>query len=413
MSKYELSLTGAALVGTALYYGHKRYTSDCRVQIIAADPDSDTHTEKRGFQSIRSILDEHCPSLTNPSLAYMIPTPYLFSGILQTAYCSIQTLKRDHLSDIVYDRELRTMSDNGTISLDWYPKRDTNPTGPIAVVMAGVGGSSYEYHIRCLVKALSGGGSGYRVVVMNHRGLGRTPLTSPKLYNLRDADDFHDTLQHIHATYPQAPLVGVAFSMGALLLTKYMGEHGTSSLLSAGVAICCPFDMTLTGRLLDADTLLNNNVFQPLVVASQLRVVKRNLEMIKSHPLGFDMDALLKAKRISEIDTLVTVRVLGYRDCWELYDSASTTQYLDRIRAPFLAINSMDDPVVPAHGLPMDKIRENPYTAMALVKHGGHLGFFSGVKPRSWYLTPVVEFLEAIVSPAHLKHNEALGKAKL
>ncbi|KAJ2255160.1 hypothetical protein GGI13_001755 [Coemansia sp. RSA 455] len=400
---YELSLTGAAVLGTALYYGLKRYISDCRVQIIAAD------IEELGIQSIRSILNEHCPSLTNPSLAYMIPTPYLPAGILQTAYCSIQTLKRDHLSDITYDRELMTMSDNGTISLDWYPERST--PGPIAIVMAGVGGSSYEYHIRCLVKTISR--SGYRVVVMNHRGLGRTPMTSHKMYNLRDTDDFRDTLQHIRDTNPQVPLVGIAFSMGAILLTKYLGEQGNSSLLSAAIAIGCPFDMTVTGRLLDADTFLNNNVFQPLVVASQLRVVKRNFDMIKSHPVGIDMDALLKAKRVSEIDTLVSIRVLGYKDCWELYESASTTQYVDRIRTPFLVINSMDDPVVPAHGLPVDKIRENPYTAVALVKHGGHLGFFSGVKPRSWYLTPVVEFLEAIASAAHQKHTEALGKAKL
>ncbi|KAJ2817153.1 hypothetical protein GGI24_005499, partial [Coemansia furcata] len=252
--------------------------------------------------------------------------------------------------------------------------------------MAGVGGSSYEYHIRCLVKAL--GGSGYRVVVMNHRGLGRTPLTSPKLYNVGDTDDFRDTLVHIHGRYPEALLVGVAFSMGSALLTKYLGEP--SSLLSAGVAICCPFDIALTGRQIDADTLLNNKVFLPLVVASQLRVVKRNYDMVKAHPAGFDMDALMNAKRISEIDTLVTAKSTGYKDCWEYYAAASTIPYLDRIQVPFLVINSMDDPMTPAHGLPKEKLMSNPHTALALVRYGGHLGFFSGVRPKIWYLTPAV-----------------------
>ncbi|KAJ2337109.1 hypothetical protein GGI00_000441 [Coemansia sp. RSA 2681] len=287
------------------------------------------------------------------------------------------------------------MSDGGTVSLDWYPNRDIGwSSEPIAIVMAGVGGSSYEYHVRCLVKRLADTGE-FRVVVMNHRGLGRTPLTSPKLYNGVDTDDFRDTLIHIHETYPQAVLVGVALSMGAMLLTKYMGNE-RRPLLSGAVVISCPFDMTLTGQMLDKDTLIFNKFVRPTAVASQLRLIKRNWDMIKS--LGLDMDAIMSAKRLSELDTLVTAKTLGFKDCWEAYAAGSTTQYVDRIRAPFLVINAADDPVVPAQGLPLDRIESNPYTAVALVKHGGHLGFFTGVVPRIWYLTPVVEFLQAVVS---------------
>ncbi|KAJ2022464.1 hypothetical protein GGI06_001805 [Coemansia sp. S85] len=378
---YELSLVGAAIAGTALYCGLKRYKSKCLVKIYGTET---------SHPSTRALLNEYCSSLTSPTLAFMVPTPYLPTGILQTSFCSLQTLKRDTPSDIAYERELLTTPDQGTLSLDWYAK---HAQGPISIIMAGIGGSSYEYHIRCLVKVL--GTAGFRVVVMNHRGLGRTPLTSPKLYNAQDTSDFTQSLHHIRDTYPEVPIVGVAFSMGAMLLTKYVGETGSSSLLSAAVAVSCPFDMLLTGRQLDRDSFLNNNVFQPLVVASQLRVVKRNYDMIKSDPINFDMEALLNAKRISEIDSLVTARTQGYKDCWELYAAGSTTDYVDDIRTPFLVINAMDDNVVPPHSLPIDKIESNPYTALALVKHGGHLGFFTGLKPRIWYLTPVVEFLTA------------------
>ncbi|KAJ2745468.1 hypothetical protein GGI20_002133 [Coemansia sp. BCRC 34301] len=358
--------------------------SSCRVEIHAAVPTDDS-------ECIRTILDTHCPSLTNPSLASMVPTPYLVGGMLQTAYSALRTLKRDAYSNITYDRETKIMSDGGTVSLDWYPQQKHNSRKPIAIVMAGVGGSSYEYHIRSLVKALAGGG--FTAVVMNHRGLGRTPLTSPKLYNGGDTGDFRDTLIHIHDCFPEAPLVAVAFSMGATLLTKYLGEQ-PGALLSGAIAICCPFDMSITGRMLDADTFVFNRFVRPMAVASQLRLVKRNYDMIKRS--GFDMDALMNAKRLSEIDTLVTARALGFKDCWELYAASSTTKYLSEIRVPFLVINSMDDPVVPPHGLPLDKIKSNPLAAMALVRHGGHLGFFTGVLPRIWYLTPVVEFLQAI-----------------
>ncbi|KAJ2901419.1 hypothetical protein GGI21_004696 [Coemansia aciculifera] len=378
-------LAGGVIAGTGLYFGLKRYISNCRIEILGQAAE-----EAEGFKGMRALLDA-CPSLTDPTQAYLIPTAYLCGGMLQTAYSSIQTLKRDSASDIVYDREPMIMSDGGTISLDWYPQRATDSSQPIVIIMSGVGGSSYEYHIRCLAKTLDK--AGFCAVVMNHRGLGRTPLTSPKLYNGGDTSDFRDTVQYIHDSFPEAPLLGVAFSMGAMLLTKYMGEP--SALLAGGIVICCPFDMTLTGRLLDADTFANK-LSRPLIVSSQLRIVKRNYDMVKS--AGYDMDALMRATRMSEIDTIVTAKACGFKDCWELYEAGGTAKYVDHISAPYLVINTMDDPVVPPRGLPLDKIKSNPNTAVAMLKHGGHLGFFTGnLTPRIWYLTPVVEFLQAVV----------------
>ncbi|KAJ2346048.1 hypothetical protein GGH92_003774 [Coemansia sp. RSA 2673] len=60
----------------------------------------------------------------------------------------------------------------------------------------------------------------------------------------------------------------------------------------------------------------------------------------------------------------------------------------------------MDDPVTRYEGIPQAKFKSNPYIALALLKHGGHLGFFCGLRPKIWYMTPVTEFFDAI-----LKHQ--------
>lgn len=363
----ELVLSVAALAATTLYVGWKLFRRACGTQL--------THSP--------DTIHKQYPSLSVP----MVPTPYLFSGMLQTIYAPLISLKRNPQSDIRYKRETQIMSDGGTLSLDWYGA-DSNR---IAVVMSGVGGSSYEYHIRRLVKQLS---KNYRVVVMNHRGSGRTPLTSGKLYNAYDTDDFRDTLEYLHQTYPMAKLVAVGFSLGANLLTKYMGEAGAQCLLERGVAICCPFDMEVAGRALDKRTLLNDRVFQPNLMATLKRILKRNMEVAMKSPLAEDIPRVMECKRMSEIDTLVTAKQYGHKDCWEYYRAASSSQYVDGIERPYLAINSRDDPVSPIAGVPVDKFQKNPNTLLAMAPHGGHLGFFTGVwRPDIWYINPIVEFL--------------------
>ncbi|KAI8318905.1 AB-hydrolase YheT [Martensiomyces pterosporus] len=406
MSGLEVQAAGAAVLGLSLYYGLNKYTDNCRVQLITADEGVSRLIAKDSGEeaSIRRLLETECPSLTDPKKAFMIPTPYLCGGMLQTVYCTTKALKRDQYSNIKYDRELHEMDDKGTISLDWYPKRSEDPadTTPIVVIMTGVGGSSYEYHIRCLAKALADGPLKYRVVVMNHRGSGRTPLTSPKLYNAYYTEDFRDIVKYIHSSYDQARLIGIGFSLGANLITKYLGEEGSKCLLSAGIAVCCPFDMSIAGRALDADGFLNNNVFQPNLVATMKRLLKRNLDVIKTSEIDYDLDKIMKVKRMSELDNLVTAKTYGFQDCWAYYDAASSTHYVDNIATPYLAINSLDDPVTPPEGIPVDKFKTNPNISLALVKHGGHLGFFTGLSPTIWYLDPIVEFIGAIVDNSKL-----------
>ncbi|KAJ2700040.1 hypothetical protein H4218_002286 [Coemansia sp. IMI 209128] len=398
MFDYGAPYSDPAFSGISLLGSMRKCGNRCRVQLVSAASGPSTADSTQG-ESIRTLLEADCPSLTDAKQACMKPTPFLRGGMLQSLYSTMRALKRDKYSDISYDRETKILSDGGTVSLDWYPARspDSADARPIAIVMSGVGGSSYEYHIRCLSKSLGKEGAGYRVAVMNHRGMGRTPLTSPKIYNASDTCDFRDIVKYIQASYPDAPLLGVGFSLGANVLTKYLGEQGAESPLSAAVAICCPFDMSLTGRSLDADTFLNNKLFQPHLVATIKRFFQRNSEILQNSPTNYDWDAIMKATRMSQIDTLVTARDSGQRDCWEHYRAASSTPYVDGIRTPYLAINSMDDPVTRYEGIPQAKFRSNPCIALALLRHGGHLGFFCGLKPKIWYLTPVTEFFNAVV----------------
>lgn len=86
----------------------------------------------------------------------------------------------------------------------------------------------------------------------------------------------------------------------------------------------------------------------------------------------------------------------------EYYAWSSAVDSLATIRVPFLALNSLDDPIVAE--VPIHEAGKNPYVALVVTKQGGHLGWFVGGgfagrgKPvRKWNVQPVCEWFEAIV----------------
>ncbi|KAJ2723126.1 hypothetical protein GGI07_002829 [Coemansia sp. Benny D115] len=389
-------------------YGIKKYVESCGVELIAGSTESNEFTAKVSkvqgplrVANMKEFVATYCLHLIGDTAEYMLPTPYLCSGMLQTVYCTAVALKRDVYSEVSYDRQCFTMSDQGTVSVDWYPKRpqDAANKAPIVLIIPGLAGSSYEYHIRSMVKHLADSDSSYCVGVVNHRGCSRTPLTSSKPYSASDTNDLGEIVDAVAAVCPGTPLVGLGYSLGANILTKYLGEKGADSLLAAAVAISCPFDLNVAGRSLDASNFLNDNMYQPNLVATMKRMISRNIDILQSGGVKYDVDAIMNSTRMSEIDYHFTCKRYGYSDCWSYYRDASSTAYVDSIRTPFLAINSLDDPITPSQGIPIDKITNNPFTALALTKYGGHLGFFTGLSAQIWYLHPVKQFFDSITSP--------------
>jgi len=65
------------------------------------------------------------------------------------------------------------------------------------------------------------------------------PLTSPQLYSSCHTDDLRQALVYISHRYPQAPLLGVGFSLGANVLTRYVAEEGEDCRLVSACVLAC------------------------------------------------------------------------------------------------------------------------------------------------------------------------------
>lgn len=67
-------------------------------------------------------------------------------------------------------------------------------------------------------------------------------LTSPQLFSGGYTGDIRTTLLYVSGLYPNAPLLGVGFSLGAGVLTRYVGEEGENCRLTAACVLACPWD---------------------------------------------------------------------------------------------------------------------------------------------------------------------------
>ena len=65
------------------------------------------------------------------------------------------------------------------------------------------------------------------------------PLTSPRFFSAAASDDLKCAALYVHSLFPRAKMIGIGFSLGANVLTRYLGEEGERSLLSSGCAIAC------------------------------------------------------------------------------------------------------------------------------------------------------------------------------
>lgn len=86
---------------------------------------------------------------------------------------------------IKYEREIFTLSDGGTIALDWVidhegGKPKNLSSRPIVCLMSGLSGGNNNLYLYSFMKEATK--MGYKCVIINYRGTAGVKITSKKLY---------------------------------------------------------------------------------------------------------------------------------------------------------------------------------------------------------------------------------------
>lgn len=118
------------------------------------------------------------------SLRTYEPPPLLdYYGHIHSAICHI--LRGAFQVELTIDRELLTLSDGGTVGLDWVDKKPSaSSTTPLVIIFHGICGNSTDSHVVYAARSLQA--AGFNVVTLICRGCGGVPLTTPASFNVTD-----------------------------------------------------------------------------------------------------------------------------------------------------------------------------------------------------------------------------------
>ncbi|KUI52683.1 hypothetical protein VP1G_00251 [Cytospora mali] len=275
----------------------------------------------------------------------------------------------------------------------------SDDTKPMLIVLHGLSGGSYEVYLRHAIAPLVVDGGDWECCVVNSRGCANSEVTSGVLFNARATWDVRQVVKWAKKTFPNRPLFGLGFSLGANILTNYVGEEGSNCLLSAAVAVGNPFNLEICDAQLKA-SLIGKEVFQRVMGTNMKKLILRHKDSVLKYT-KLDYEAIQNVTYLHEFDREVQCISWGYPTESAYYRDASSSDSVLAIRIPYLAIQAADDPIAVVTAIPYQEFKTNPYTVCLTTSLGGHLAYFE-IGGGRWHAKPVSNFLKNMATKVDL-----------
>ncbi|CAG9796810.1 unnamed protein product [Diatraea saccharalis] len=319
------------------------------------------------------FLEENVPLLKE----HYWPTPWCVESRLQTVVGSI--IRTRILSPVQYRREVLTLSDGGQVALDWALAAEEaagvteggDGTG-VLLVLPGITGDARADYVRCLVAAAVQ--LRLRCVVVNYRGLGGLPLTTPRLYCAVSHSDLAEAVRAIEKQ-TSGPLVATGVSLGGLILTQYLAASAEKTRLHAALVVSSPLDVVRGSECIERWPL---NALLSYHIARNLR---RAVGAMRALGAALDWTALEQCRSVRQFDSIFTAPHFGFPSVDDYYREATLRGKLTRVRVPLLCLCAADDPFQPLEVIPTAEAAESERVALAVTARGGHIGFLEGWWP--------------------------------
>lgn len=252
------------------------------------------------------------------------------------------------------------------------PKRQSR--APLVVLVHGLSGCEESAYIVASTRHFVS--LGYRVLRLNLRGAGPSRGSCGGHYHAGRTEDLRASLAALRER-GEGEFVLYAYSLGANMMLKALGEGQGLDGVRAAVAVSAPIDLA----------------------AASARFAKPRNALYQRWLLGhMRREALGEGARLSDaerhaITTVRSVRAFddgfvaprhGFAGADDYYAKCSAASTLARIATPTLVIHGADDPWIPAasyHGQDWS----NPALTLLMPRSGGHVGFHGTGSAIPWH----------------------------
>jgi predicted alpha/beta-fold hydrolase len=310
-----------------LYTYNARKKPAFYIKAIAAN---DKNTKNNLY--IRHLINS-CPSLLNYSPSILYAFDYV--GQLQTAGQTLLKTLGYYLnigSNLQFYREILTLSDGGSVGLDWvvslkgyniepffnskpinpnpFNNKNNNTTKstnkedekPIVIVHHGLCGHSRTEYLVHMVEHLTK--LHYKVVVVVGRGCGDIELTTNMPFSFGRTLDYQEVVDYIHSRHPQRQLYSIGYSLGACLTLNYCGRNDKKSPLSGAIAVSPPWDFDVK------KTMLFNLIWTKVLVQLIKSYFYMNLSKFDTEV----MKLIQSSDSMTSYDEIVCSKFFGFKN---------------------------------------------------------------------------------------------------
>jgi len=334
-------------------------------------------------QNIERIIS-CCPELIRPRY---IPTFWAANHWANIALFVVkQMFDKSSLRSNRFKREVLTLPDGGTVSIDFADDDHIPPNAPFVIFLHTITGSAYEtgHYMRCATR------KGWKSCVFNRRAHAGISLTSPTFNVMGDAGDTKAQVAFVKEKYPDSYLAMVGISAGSGLLLTYLGKEAHNTPVQVAAALCPAYDIRRAFRLAE-----NYPSADKHIVGSMKRLfIKRNEQILCSKSKQ-TFEACSNAATVHEF-----VRAhhyfAGFDTVEDYYAESNPMEWVDKIMRPVLIVNSEDDIVCLAENIREDIVGSHPGALLLRTKKGSHISFNEGIFGTGCYLSRItMEFLDA------------------
>jgi uncharacterized protein len=318
-----------------------------------------------------------------------------YSGHVSTILCAFRPHRH-----IPYERVCHPGGDGNPMYVDWHLAADASNAKGLFIIIPGLAswsGTNYIEHFVWFAHEHN-----FHCCVFNSRGMGDTPVETPRLMSAKWTDDFRAVMRDgplSRASIAKKcgldmPVVGVGFSLGGVILCKYAGEEcqaGRATALDAVMVVNSPLDCIDSNNRMEGT--LERIMYQPSMVGGLTAYARRHSKVLKDLPgleesvraafaRGQYDEVFTQMKKVRDFDAVITAPTLGFATPEDYYHHISPIAWLPHFTLPVLCISALDDPVCGPP--PMDTLEKmmatNSNVALLTIPRGGHLGYIRSMR---------------------------------
>jgi hypothetical protein len=339
------------------------------------------------MQPIRPALPQ-----VNAAQPELLPAWWLRSGHAQTLYRKFKAP-----AVVEHRRERLELADGDFIDLDWSAQSQSGDkqNKPVVLLIHGLCGCSASPYIAAMQTRLNQ--DGYPNVAMNLRACSGQSNRLARSYHSGASEDLDEVYGSLRQQYPDKEFIIIAYSLGANILLKWLGESGLQPHLKLAVAVSTPFQLADCSRaMLGGFSRLYGRYFVNRLQQALKEKQQYLSENGQSHELA-RIEALQLPARFANIwdfDDRVTAPLHGFQGAQDYYNRCSSAAFLSGIANNTLLIQSGDDPLIPRHVTPAVQ-QLGDHLELLLTDRGGHVGFVDSRWP-DWLEDTISRQLSAL-----------------